>query len=127
MISMNDKSVHRVPDLEKIVSGGQTGVDRAALDFAIESDLPHGGWCPKGRLAEDAILDSRYQLKETPLAIYEQRTEWNVRDSDGKVQGRPIHPGLTARHNFFQVRDSMDGFVIHGDHRDLSISSNVIF
>lgn len=69
----------------KIVSGGQTGADRAALDFAIEHGIPHGGWCPKGRQAEDGPIDGRYQLKETPTSDYAQRTEWNVRDSDGTV------------------------------------------
>ena len=62
-----------------------TGADRAALDFAIAHSIPHGGWCPKGRLAEDGIIDARYQLKETPTNNYPQRTEWNVRDSDGTV------------------------------------------
>jgi CheY-like chemotaxis protein len=69
----------------KIVSGGQTGADRAALDFAIACEIPHGGWCPAGRKAEDGILDRRYQLKETPSADYDQRTDWNVKDSDGTV------------------------------------------
>ena len=68
-----------------IVSGGQTGADRAALDFAIEHGIPHGGWCPKGRLAEDGPIDAVYELKETPNADYVQRTEWNARDSDGTV------------------------------------------
>ena len=67
------------------MSGGQTGADRAALDFAIENGIPHGGWCPKGRRAEDGPIDARYQLKETPSANYVQRTEWNTRDSDGTV------------------------------------------
>ncbi len=69
--------------LKKIVSGGQTGADRAALDWAIRRGLPHGGWCPKGRKAEDGVIDSRYNLVETPSEDYSQRTEWNVRDSDG--------------------------------------------
>jgi len=69
----------------KIVSGGQTGADRAALDWAIQRGIAHGGWCPKGRLAEDGAVDQRYQLQETPTDRYEQRTEWNVRDSDGTV------------------------------------------
>ena len=68
-----------------IVSGGQTGVDRSALDWAIARDIPHGGWCPTGRLAEDGKIGSAYNLKETPKAEYLQRTEWNVRDSDGTV------------------------------------------
>ena len=69
----------------KIVSGGQTGADRAALDWAIENDIPHGGWCPKGRKAEDGVIDARYELKESTSASYLQRTEWNVRDSTGTV------------------------------------------
>ena len=69
----------------KIISGGQTGVDRAALDFARERGLPHGGWCPRGRLAEDGEIASAYELRETPDADYPQRTEWNVRDADGTV------------------------------------------
>lgn len=68
-----------------IVSGGQTGADRAALDFAIEFGLPHGGWCPRGRKAEDGPIDERYRLTETPSHRYSQRTEWNVRDSDATV------------------------------------------
>jgi len=71
--------------VERVVSGGQTGADRAALDFAIERGLKHGGWCPKGRRAEDGRIPSRYKLKETPTINYAQRTEWNVRDSDGTV------------------------------------------
>ena len=71
--------------LERIVSGGQTGVDRAALDFAIEHGIPHGGWCPRGRLAEDGKIEAAYVLRETPENDYPQRTEWNVRDSDGTV------------------------------------------
>ncbi len=68
-----------------IVSGGQTGADRAALDFAIRAGLPHEGWCPRGRLAEDGPLDVRYLLRETPTANYAERTAWNVRDSDATV------------------------------------------
>lgn len=60
--------------IAKIVSGGQIGVDRAALDWAIEHGLPHGGWCPKGRIAEDGPIDSRYELQETKSAKYPQRT-----------------------------------------------------
>lgn len=68
-----------------ILSGGQTGADRAALDFALEFGLTHGGWCPRGRLAEDGPIDERYQLTETPSRRYNQRTEWNIRDSDATV------------------------------------------
>jgi len=69
--------------LSKIISGGQTGADRAALDWAIGRGVPHGGWCPKGRKAEDGVIDHLYNLTETPSEDYSQRTEWNVRDSDG--------------------------------------------
>jgi hypothetical protein len=76
----------------KIISGGQTGADRAALDFALTLGIPHGGWCPRGRLAEDGPVPECYVLSETPTRVYAIRTEWNVRDSDGTVIftiGRP--------------------------------------
>ena len=72
-------------ELRKIVSGGQTGVDRAALDWALASGVPCGGWCPLGRWAEDGPIDVRYPLRETPDADPARRTEWNVRDSDGTL------------------------------------------
>jgi predicted Rossmann fold nucleotide-binding protein DprA/Smf involved in DNA uptake len=68
-----------------IVSGGQTGVDRAALDVAISLGLRHGGWCPAGRWAEDGVIPSIYQLEETPSPNPEVRTERNVVDSDGTL------------------------------------------
>ncbi|MEI6070521.1 MAG: putative molybdenum carrier protein [Verrucomicrobiae bacterium] len=73
------------PGLEKLISGGQTGADRAGLDVAIRHGFPHGGWCPKGRKAEDGRIGGQYQLVETPSWNYLQRTEWNVRDTDGTV------------------------------------------
>lgn len=63
--------------LAKMQSGGQTGADRAALDFAIEHGIPHGGWCPQGRPAEDGPIDRSYRLEEMPSSSYPQRTEWN--------------------------------------------------
>ncbi|TVQ32742.1 MAG: molybdenum cofactor carrier [Phycisphaeraceae bacterium] len=69
--------------IERIISGGQTGVDRAALDAALETGFPCAGWAPRGRLAEDGPIPERYPLKETPDDDVEQRTEWNVRDADG--------------------------------------------
>jgi hypothetical protein len=71
--------------LSKVISGGQTGVDRGALDAALDLGLQIGGWAPKGRRAEDGIIPDRYPLKETPGRDYEQRTEWNVRDSDATL------------------------------------------
>jgi hypothetical protein len=70
--------------IEKLLSGGQTGADRAALDFAIEHGIRHGGWCPKGRLAEDGPIEPKYELMETPGEDTIQRTEWNARDSDAR-------------------------------------------
>lgn len=67
-------------------------MDRAALDVALERGLPCGGWCPQGRKAEDGPLAPRYPLTETPSAEYIERTEWNVRDSDGTLvltKGQP--------------------------------------
>lgn len=89
--------------VDKIISGGQTGVDRAALNWAIENGIPHGGWCPKGRLAEDGRIASRYQLTETPSEDYAERTEWNVRDSDGTVifSIAPVLSGGSAATLFF--------------------------
>lgn len=71
--------------IRKIISGGQTGADRAALDLAIEWNIAHGGWIPKGRLAEDGPLPEKYHLREMPTSDYPQRTEKNVLDSDGTL------------------------------------------
>jgi hypothetical protein len=79
--------------VDTIVSGGQTGVDRAALDVALEQGIPCGGWCPPGRAAEDGSIPGRYPLTETPEGAgpeapgvpNSQRTAWNVRDSDGTL------------------------------------------
>jgi hypothetical protein len=71
--------------IEKIVSGGQTGADRAALDFALRYRIPYGGWVPKGRKTEDGRLPKRYNLQEMPSPHYSQRTRQNVIDSDGTV------------------------------------------
>ncbi len=71
--------------ITKIISGGQTGADRAGLDVALAHAFPHGGWCPKGRKAEDGSIDTKYELTETPSANYLQRTEWNLRDTDGTI------------------------------------------
>jgi hypothetical protein len=68
-----------------LVSGGQTGVDRAALDVAMERGMAAGGWCPAGRGAEDGPIAPGYPLRETPSADPAQRTEWNVRDSHGTL------------------------------------------
>jgi predicted Rossmann fold nucleotide-binding protein DprA/Smf involved in DNA uptake len=69
----------------RVVSGGQTGVDRAALDVALELGFPCGGWVPAGRRAEDGHLPPHYPLRETPTSKYPERTRWNVRDSDATL------------------------------------------
>jgi hypothetical protein len=86
---------------EKIVSGGQTGVDRAALDAALAVGLPHGGWCPAGRRAEDGVIPARYRLKEATGAGYQERTRLNVGDSGATLILSPLPltggTALTAR------------------------------
>jgi hypothetical protein len=89
-----------------IISGGQTGVDRAALDAAIERGIRWGGWCPKGGWAEDlpdppGVLIRYPNLRETPLSDPAQRTEWNVRDSDAILividrAGLPVSKGTSG-------------------------------
>lgn len=69
----------------KIISGGQTGADRAALDTAIELGIPHGGWLPRGRKAEDGPLGKQYRLKELSSPRYRDRTEKNIQDSDATL------------------------------------------
>ncbi len=71
--------------IKRIISGGQTGADRAALDWAIHHGIPHGGWCPKGRRAEDGVIADYYQLQEATSKNYVQRTKLNVRDSDATL------------------------------------------
>ncbi len=71
--------------LKKIISGGQTGADQAALDVAINLGIPHGGWIPRGRITEIGVLDNKYKLKEMETTSYNKRTEQNVIDSDGTL------------------------------------------
>jgi len=86
---------------QRIVSGGQTGVDRGALEAAIALGIAHGGWCPRGRLAEDGSIPSRYELIENESSNYRVRTIQNVEDSDATLilHQRPLSGGtlLTKR------------------------------
>ena len=106
--------------LKKIVSGGQTGVDRAALDAAIRMGIPHGGWIPKGRLTEDGPLPEMYHLDEMPTDSYPERTEKNVLDSDGTlIISRGVPQGGTDYTRKMALR--------HGKqmlHIDLSLHTN---
>lgn len=87
--------------LTRVVAGGQTGIDRAALDAARAAGLAIGGWCPRGRRAEDGAIPPEYPLAETPSPRYPQRTAWNVRDADATLvlaRGAPRGgSALTAR------------------------------
>ena len=71
--------------IRKIISGGQTGVDQAALEVAIKLNIPHGGWCPKGRIAENGTIPRKYLVVETESSDYSVRTKLNIRDSDGTL------------------------------------------
>ena len=93
--------------IKKIISGGQTGVDRAALDAAIKLTIPHGGWIPQGRLTENGSLPPEYRLKETDNTSYADRTEKNVLAADGTliISRGPLTGGseytreMAVRHN----------------------------
>lgn len=91
----------------RIISGGQSGADRAALDAAIRLGIPHGGWLPRGRKAEDGPLPARYRLRETETARYRERTEKNIVDSDATLilsfgpltGGSALTESLALRHD----------------------------
>jgi hypothetical protein len=92
--------------IKKIISGGQTGADRAAFDFALKYYIPHGGWIPKGRIAEDGPLPDKYQLQEMTTTSYpEYHLSWveevlknrsNQRDAKWmeSIAACPVKPGL---------------------------------
>ena len=92
--------------IRRIVSGGQTGADRAALDEAVRARVSHGGWVPRGRRAEDGSIPRRYRLKETPTGRYADRTERNVQEGDGTLivsrgaltGGSLLTQGLARKH-----------------------------
>ena len=114
--------------LKKIVSGGQTGADRAALDVAIKLGIPHGGWIAKGRLAEDGPLSSLYQLKEMSSASLADRTEQNVTDSDGtliisygKLSGGSLYTlEMTLKHGRPCLHVNLDIIYAFNAARDIS-------
>lgn len=91
----------------KIISGGQTGADQAALDAAINLGIPHGGWLPRGRKTETGPLSRKYKLTELPSAKYRDRTEKNIQESDGTLiislgpltGGSALTEALALRHD----------------------------
>ena len=91
--------------ISKIISGGQTGVDRAALDAAISLGLEHGGFCPKGRLAEDGIISDQYNLTELKSSQYLMRTFENVQASDGTliIHTETVSGGTMKTKDFCQM------------------------
>jgi hypothetical protein len=101
----------------RVVSGGQTGVDRAALDVAIALGIRHGGWCPRGRRAEDGVVPVHYALRETESPEYAVRTERNVVDSDATLilcrgplgGGTALTRELALRHGKPLVVVDLDG------------------
>lgn len=102
--------------IKKIISGGQTGADIAAIDAAIEFGFPYGGWLPKGRRTENGPLNTRYKLQEMTSASFPKRTEQNVKDSDGTVifthgklsGGSSLTKKYAVRHNKPLLHLNMD-------------------
>ena len=128
--------------IKKIISGGQTGADRAALDFAIMLDLPHGGWVPKGRKSENGVLPDKYSLKEMPTSSYAKRTEQNVLDSDGTlivshgrlIGGSALTKELAEKHgrpcvhidfdtdNFLDAAKTVQSWVLNNEIKTLNVA-----
>jgi hypothetical protein len=110
--------------IKKIISGGQTGADQAALDVAIELGIPHGGWIPKGRKTERGPLPSKYQVQEMPTASYPARTEQNVKDSDGTLI--ISHGELTGGSDFTrEMAEKHNKPWMHVDANQLSVEAAV--
>lgn len=102
--------------LSDVLSGGQTGADRAALDRAIDAGLPHGGWCPLGRHAEDGPLPPQYRLRETEGSGARQRAKRNVRDSDGTlILNRGALDGGSRQTAIFAQRMGKPVFIVQLD------------
>ncbi|MBM9536711.1 putative molybdenum carrier protein [Desulfobulbus alkaliphilus] len=107
--------------IEEIISGGQTGADRAALDAAILLDIPHGGWLPKGRKTEDGPLSRRYTLREMHSRRYRDRTEKNVMSADvtllfsfGPLSGgSALTEALAIRHDRPYLHIDLEHFPLH--------------
>jgi hypothetical protein len=111
--------------MKKIISGGQTGADQAALDFAIENNIPHGGWIPKGRMTENGPLPAKYQLQEMTTKSYPKRTERNILDSDGTliVSHGTISGGTALTRKLAQMHERP---YLHLDLNKLSASEAIV-
>ena len=105
----------------KIVSGGQTGADRGALDWAIAAGVPHGGWCPKARRCEEGRIPERYALKEAPSSHYLDRTVRNITESDATLIFSFVNsPGTVATIRF--CRDNAKPYLVVED-RDPAVAA----
>lgn len=115
---------------QKIISGGQTGVDRGALDAAIEDGFPCGGWCPEGRKAENGPIPLKYPLKELPAGDYNDRTKANVTDSDGTliIYNGQLKGGtlLSFKHSKLESKPVLALKVCNID-QEMNESLNIIF
>jgi Circularly permutated YpsA SLOG family len=110
--------------ISKIISGGQTGADQAALDVAIELGILHGGWVPKGRRTERGPLPAKYQLKEMSTDSYPKRTEQNVMHSDGTLI--ISHGELTGGSEYTkQLAEKHDKPWVHVDAKKVSVEAAV--
>jgi len=109
-----------------IISGGQTGASRAALDFAIENQISYGGWCPKGRAALDGPIPEKYQLKETPSAEYAERALWNLRDADGAVFFSLTEKGTESSRQTFSMAKKLKKPSIHFHQGMLAVSEKLL-
>ena len=107
----------------KIVSGGQVGADRAGLDFAIKHSIPHGGWCPKYRIAQDGIVPMKYQLQEAEKPGYPYRTKLNVRDSDATVVFTTPTPGRGSSMTIQSCLDFGRPYLLITTHESLNEAS----
>ena len=110
--------------LKKIITGGQAGVDRGALDAALESGFPCGGWCPEGRKAEDGKIPGQYPVQELKGAGYKERTLKNVMESDGTVIIYFDFPsGGTEATILFCIREKTPYLLIDGNEMSSSRAS----
>ena len=112
---------------QKIISGGQTGVDRGALDACLEHSFNCGGWCPKGRWAEDGVIDKRYPLSETEEKKYSARTIKNVEEADGTliISPKNISGGTLLTYQIAKKKNK-PVLIISPDSKDDSLNTDTL-